>query len=136
MSAIDMLGVLNDGTAPAADVQDESTTLRVQIGEDVTVRLRLVGRNGVPVRLAAGDAIVMVARKRPSPFSKLLFRVTGSRVPAEGADRADLLILGTATRALDPQAAVYDVWYTPSGGTARVVKRISPLVLDGSVRAA
>lgn len=136
MATRDLVGVLDDGTVP-----DTTRTpafvrqpLRITRGTDVTVRMSIVGLNGVPVRLIDdAQVLAVLVVKRRSQQGSPDARVVGTLKPTDGVNRIDFTIAASATKNLQPGRYTYDVVLTFNGKRDFVVP-MSAFYLEPSLQ--
>ena len=127
---VDCVCVYDDGSRPFAPElsPDQRRALRIFVGDDVTIRVRLINPLGAPIVLGAGEYLAWYAKTSGSVSKKL---VSKQSTGAAGAGLYTITLVNADTRALEPQRAVHDLWAIR--GAARVcVVPLSELVIARS----
>lgn len=107
---IDWTCVFDDGTRPYADTipRDQRRSLRFPLGEDVTIRVKLVNPSGAPVALASVDTLTLTARSTDGRRRRLLSKTAVRAVPVAG-NLWTIAITASDTKPLKPQPGIFDV---------------------------
>lgn len=125
MTVRDLIGILEDGTAPNALSGVPETariTLAMTQGSTLKVRLSVVNTAGTPIRFADDVAVaVTMTVKRNAQQDAADLTIIGTFVPLAGVNRADFSLSPLATKFLIPGRYVYAVWLTFNGSRDPVV---------------
>lgn len=120
----------DDGNRPLAPelTPDQRRAIRIHVGDDVTIRVRLINPMGAPIVLGDGEYLAWFGKTAGSVSKKLIAKQS---TPAAGAGLYTIVIAHADTRALEPQRAVHDLWAVR--GAARIcVVPLSELVIARS----
>jgi hypothetical protein len=125
---VELLGVVDDGTPAGPGVPiNPRKPIAMTRGGSLTVRVTVVGRDGVMVTLT-GASLLLTVKKKPSDYVPDISK-TGVNYGGAYSEFA----LGPAdTKNLEPGLYAYDVWLTKGGERTPVVPA-SPLWLEPSV---
>lgn len=136
MATRDIIGVLEDGSAPDPRLAplDPRTPIRITQHSTLLVQLSIVRRNGVPVRVDGTTSCSLVVRRYSSQTSNDI-RVVGVLAPRRGPNCYDFVIAASATSRLTPARYVYDIWLTLAGERHPVVP-LSAFYLEPGLQSA
>ncbi len=125
---VDLTGVLEDGSPRAAGVPpNPRQTIDISIGENFTVRLRVVRSDGSVVR----DGVITWTVKKKDTDSRAIFQLSTT---LDGRQEAVIMSMAPAdTRNQEPGLYVYDIWHTSiTSGERNPVVPLSPAILEGT----
>lgn len=128
---LDLTGILETGVPRQAGItENPRRTLRIPLGADVTLRLRVLTPDGALLSLV-GATLVWSVKRRPSD-GQVIISKTG--VAGVGADAGSTVftLIPFDTRLISPGLYGYDIWLT-QGGKRDPVVPLSPLQFEATV---
>lgn len=131
---IDLLAVLEDGSAPDPLLPtDIRKAISFPAGETVTLRIRLVTRAAVPIDLAGGDSLVVVARELASPSSRVEFNAAATKSASRPSGFYDAVITTDQSAWLGEQGRLlFDIWLRRTAGNFCVFPSSSMILMSAS----
>lgn len=131
---IGITGVLRDGTLPAGTIPQRvpfPQLLEVPRGEDVTIKLTVIGQDGQPIDITAG--VIKFGLRRYRGDEVPLFTVTATLTgPTVGL--ADIVVPSANTLVLSERFAyLWDIQWTDGGNLRQQLVPVSRYLVEGIV---
>lgn len=128
MLKLNVIGVLQDGTAPSAGVPaNPALALEAPAGADFAVALKVLRPSGQPAELA-GATLLLTLKKKAIDAQVLVARLGTAGVGGQ----AEFRFVPSDTQSLEAGFYAYDIWLTDAEGRHQVVPT-SPFQLQQPV---
>lgn len=131
-----LVGILETGGPPDRSLPASAAhPVRMSKGQDVTLRIQVLTRSGIPVDLSPVGTTLTLTLRRKSKDAQYVAKVAAT-VTEAGAGKAEWTVAGALTldAAYDPGLYVWDAWLTRNGSTDPVVPLSAWFILPAAFR--